>query len=260
SETQRASEVQQTAETQMEEAEHPTERREQAETEQSTAAREMAETTEVKEGGEMPEAALEKNGFDQVTDFLQDNLIICIASGLVIIALLIILISLLQRRKGVRTAPELKKTYYGENLSAGDANKFSEEFTYDDEKTIDELGAFDDEATIDAAGENGLRLRFEITFHGQTETVERLLREQLILGRGEECDVDVVLHSALEERKQTSRKHAIIFEQPDGLYVKDNSKNKTYLNGVEVMGKMMLRDGDVLQLGKATVKVKILGY
>jgi pSer/pThr/pTyr-binding forkhead associated (FHA) protein len=42
--------------------------------------------------------------------------------------------------------------------------------------------------------------------------------------------------------------------------VKDNSKNKTYLNGVEVAGETALRDEDVLQLGKATVKIKILSY
>lgn len=128
----------------------------------------------------------------------------------------------------------------------------------DGEETIDG-NRFDNEETIDGS-DKGLRLAFEITFNGQTERVERILTGQLILGRGSECDVDVVLQSSLEVRKETSRKHAFILDRPDGLYVKDNSKNKTYLNGTEVTGEVALRDEDVLQMGKSTVKVEILGY
>ena len=146
--------------------------------------------------------------------------------------------------------------------SGGDVNdeKTLDERSYDDERTIAENGAYDNEATIYGEAETGIKLEFEITFDGRTETQQRILKDQLILGRGTECDVDVVLNSPLEERKQTSRKHAFILEHPDGLYVKDNSKNKTYLNGMEVMGEMALKDDDVLQLGRATVKIKILSY
>lgn len=88
----------------------------------------------------------------------------------------------------------------------------------------------------------------------------RTLRNELILGRGTECDLDVALNLSAESRKQTSRKHAYIIQRPDGIYVRDNSRNKTYLNGVEVAGEMVLRDKDVLQMGKATVKVNFLNY
>lgn len=203
----------------------------------------------------------EKTIVDKVTDFVQDNMIICIAAGLVIIALIIILVSLLQRNKRKKDEFEAEPLPFdGETLSPGDFDKTLEDLSDDDERTIDELDPFDDEETVDGTNDTGLKLAFEITFDGRTETVERVLRDQLILGRGNECDVDVVLHSTLEERKQTSRKHAFIIDRTDGLYVKDNSKNKTYLNGVEVMGEIALRDEDVLQLGKATVKVKILSY
>jgi pSer/pThr/pTyr-binding forkhead associated (FHA) protein len=203
----------------------------------------------------------EESAFEKAADFVQDNLILCIACLLVLIALLIILISFLQRNKQKRDEFDTEElpTYDQNNDPAG-AEKTLDDTEYDDEGTIDDLNLFDDEETVYGAMDNGLRLEFEISFAGQTETVERVMKEQLVLGRGSECDVDVVLHSALEERKQTSRRHAFILEHPDGLYVKDNSKNKTYLNGVEVAGETALRDEDVLQLGKATVKIKILSY
>lgn len=195
----------------------------------------------------------EQSFADKALDFVQENLIICIASVLIFIAVAIILVIILQKRK-------MKNDDFEMEQFPDDSEKRFDEKTLDDEGTIAEEEDFDDEATVDGTRSGGLRLEFEITFDGHTETVERVLREQLILGRGNECDVDVVLHSMQEERKQTSRKHAFIIERPDGLYVKDNSKNKTYLNGMEVMGEMALRDDDILQLGKAAVKVKILSY
>lgn len=186
---------------------------------------------------------------------LEINPVIYIAAGIVLIALIIIFVVLLKKNKN------RKQDFESESLTTQDEyEKTLADIPEDDQETIDGSDLFDDEMTIACNYDKGIRLEFEITFDGHTEIVEKTLKDQLILGRGDECDVDVVLHSKSEERKQTSRKHAFIFEQPDGLYIKDNSKNKTFLNGMEVMGEMALQDGDVLQMGKATVKVKILSY
>lgn len=209
----------------------------------------------------------EKTALKIVTEFLEENLIICVASGLVLIALIIIVISLIQRSRRRRAAFESEEIDYGGDSGQSDDNgggweKTIAEVQEENEETVAEMDyySYDDEATVDDRNSGGTRIAFEITFDGRTETVQKTLVDQLILGRGNECDVDVVLRSPLEERKQTSRKHAYVLNRPDGLYIKDNSKNKTYLNGVEVMGEMALRNEDILQLGKASVKVIILSY
>ncbi|MDO4649929.1 MAG: FHA domain-containing protein, partial [Eubacteriales bacterium] len=127
----------------------------------------------------------------------------------------------------------------------------------DDEDTMF-ANEFDDEATIDGTAFAGLKLELLINFDGQSSIQQFMITNQLILGRGADCDVDVVLKSQKEERKETSRKHCYLVLRPEGLFVKDNSKNKTYLNGNEVVGEMLVRNQDMLQLGRATVKVRIL--
>lgn len=197
-------------------------------------------------------------------DFVQENLIILVASGFILLALIILIVSLLRRRQK-KDAFELE--LFSLNSGSSSANQYEstlEDTQYNgadtEEETVSAFDSYDDEETIDGREDRGIRLEFEIMFGGRTETEERVLMDQLVLGRGSECDVDVVLHSSSEERRQTSRNHAFILNRPDGLYVKDNSRNKTYLNGVEVAGEMALRDEDVLQLGRATVKIKILSF
>ncbi len=191
----------------------------------------------------------------KVNAFLKENLIICIAIALILVALIIILLSVLLHKRGndFETEPSDELPYNNETL----ADPY---FAYGNEETQDELDVFDDGKTVDEIEENGIRLRFEITFEGRTQTEERLLKEQLVLGRGTEGDIDVVLGSTSPDSKRISRHHTYIVNCADGLYVKDNLKNKTYLNGVEVTGENILRDEDILQMGKATVKVKILNY
>lgn len=233
------------------ETEAVTEKATEIQTEEETEP----ETVPVPETEVQPEPEL--SVLDQVIAFVQENVSICIGIGFIVLALIILLITLVKQKKNKNF-----ESFDYDVPSGGDANyeKTLDERSYDDERTIADNSAYDNEATIYGEAETGIKLEFEITFDGRTETQQRILKDQLILGRGTECDVDVVLNSPLEERKQTSRKHAFILEHPDGLYVKDNSKNKTYLNGMEVMGEMALKDDDVLQLGRATVKIKILSY
>ena len=226
----------------------------EAVTEEVTEVQTEPETEPVPETEAQTEPEL--SAVDQVIIFVQENIIICVAAGFIVIALIILLVTLLKRKKN----NDFESYEYEPSAVNDNYDKTLAETPYDDERTIDENSAYDSEETIYGETETGIKLEFEITFDGRTETQQRILKEQLILGRGPECDVDVVLNSPLEERKQTSRKHAFILEHPDGLYVKDNSRNKTYLNGMEIVGEMALKDDDVLQLGKATVKIKILSY
>lgn len=203
------------------------------------------------------ETETERSTVEKLLHIVQENIIIFVAAGLIWIALVILVLTLLRKKK----SNDFEFEYEDPISDHDDYEKTLDETAYDDERTIDEKTAYDDEETIyETEEEQGMKLEFDITFDGITQTEQRVLKEQLILGRGSECDVDVVLNSNREERKQTSRKHAFIIEHQDGLYVKDNSKNKTYLNGIEIMGETALKDGDVLQLGRATVMVKILKY
>ena len=207
-----------------------------------------------------PTPVPQKTAIEKVTDFLQENLIICIAAAMIVIALVIILVIFLNRKNSFQTEP--LPTPEPQQPQPNDPSEEEYEVTLAeddlDEKTLP-FDMYDDEVTIGSDSMPGTTLEFEITFEGHTETIEKKLTDELILGRGSECDVDVVLNSHLEIRKQTSRKHAFIIDRPEGIYVKDNSRNKTYLNGVEVTGEMALCDGDVLQMGRASVKVRILG-
>lgn len=204
--------------------------------------------------------------WERAKAMVEDYFYILIAAFLILISLVIILIVLL--RGGRKKKRLVSDTYQGplgySGFEQSSLNSFGEETVderQDMEKTIDESGFEndDDERTVDGFSYKGIKLRFKITFEGQTKVVERTLVDQLTLGRGDNCDIDVVLQSTSEERKLTSRLHASIINRPDGLYVRDEgARNKTYINGVEVDGERPLRDEDVLQLGNAMIQIKIL--
>lgn len=210
-----------------------------------------------------PTPVPEKSAFEKIGDFVKENWILCVVALVILIVVIVVIVMTVRKKK--REEEELDRlvrTPVPDRDREQDVTRPLDETVdtstdpYDEDETISDD---DDESTIDGIPETGIRLSFEITFDGRTETVEKVLHDELVLGRGSECDVDVVLGSGAEERKLTSRKHAVIFDRPDGLYVRDNSRNRTFLNGVEVRDEVSLRDEDVLLLGKASVKVRILG-
>lgn len=215
----------------------------------------------------------EKTHLETIRLFLEENMIICIAAGMIFIALVIIIVILVKRNK--EKGEEFEAEYLERNGTGGNyeetlADDVGQDNDYyhrgesgdlEDEETIglpDDGYDDDDDETIAADVDEGVQIQFEIIAEGKSETVVRTLKNEIILGRGTECDLDVSQNLPAESRKQTSRKHAYIVQRPDGIYVRDNSRNKTYLNGVEVTGEMVLRDRDVLQMGKAIVKVNFL--
>jgi DNA-binding winged helix-turn-helix (wHTH) protein len=77
-------------------------------------------------------------------------------------------------------------------------------------------------------------------------------RDELTLGRGEECDV------VLAER-QVSRQHLKVYKEGSRYYAEDlDSKNGTWVNGQQLKGVRELSDGDEIQLALA-VRIKFVG-
>jgi DNA-binding winged helix-turn-helix (wHTH) protein len=74
---------------------------------------------------------------------------------------------------------------------------------------------------------------------GQRWTVER---ESVIIGRGKECDI------VLSEQ-QVSRQHIKIKLVGEAYYIEDlNSRNGTWLNGEQISGERLLKDGDEIHV------------
>ncbi|MCK6578229.1 MAG: FHA domain-containing protein [Anaerolineae bacterium] len=73
--------------------------------------------------------------------------------------------------------------------------------------------------------------------------------EEVILGRGEDCDLIV-------SERQVSRQHVRIFQQGDQYYIEDlESRNGTWVNGDQLKGTRRLNNGDKIQLAM-TVKIE----
>lgn len=71
------------------------------------------------------------------------------------------------------------------------------------------------------------------------------IRKQLIIGRGEDCDV------IIPDRK-ISRQHARLTAGEQGILLEDlDSKNGTHHNGKPLKGSVLLSDGDLIQIALA---------
>ena len=84
---------------------------------------------------------------------------------------------------------------------------------------------------------------------GSQDGTELVLRDPVTrIGRG--MQADLVL-----ENPTVSRRHAIIIlRDGDAVLLDDNSLNGTWHNGARVEDRVMLRDGDVIALGAATLR------
>jgi hypothetical protein len=85
-----------------------------------------------------------------------------------------------------------------------------------------------------------------------TGTRWALDRDEIVIGRGPECDFVI-------PDRQVSRKHARVYRKDDGFYLVDlGSKNGTYHNGNAIDEPVLLQDGDVIQVALA-IKLMYLG-
>ena len=72
-----------------------------------------------------------------------------------------------------------------------------------------------------------------------------VLRGSTVLGRDPSCDIVI-------EDRQVSRRHAVINMTPQGVLLEDlGSKNGTHHNGQPINGKILLADGDLIQVALA---------
>lgn len=184
---------------------------------------------------------------EKISSFVLTHLVLCIVIFAAAAALIVILV-LWQQRRNDFVVDEIKKDGDQEGDKGENPDLFDEKRTTLMNQDTD-LTRMNEEVEI----------KFEISFEGREETVTKQLSGQLTLGRGPECDIDVALGSPSEARLYISRKHAFLLLQPDGtVYVKNNSKNGTYLNGFRVTDQEPVKDGDVLSLGKARVTLHSL--
>jgi pSer/pThr/pTyr-binding forkhead associated (FHA) protein len=72
-----------------------------------------------------------------------------------------------------------------------------------------------------------------------------MLREAVVLGREESCDIPI-------PNRQVSRRHAQVCPTDDGVILKDmGSKNGTHCNGERIAEAIALNDGDVIHIALA---------
>jgi pSer/pThr/pTyr-binding forkhead associated (FHA) protein len=69
--------------------------------------------------------------------------------------------------------------------------------------------------------------------------------DTMIIGRSPDCKFVIA-------DRQVSRQHAVITKENEGIFISDlGSKNGTYVNGVRVIDKSRIQDGDMVQLAFA---------
>ena len=221
----------------------------------------------------------------QIVSIIKENMFIFLAVLLVLAGLLIILIVLLRQKKKLARIEDMGYPGPGDENQPSFVNSTPPASSatpaapptpssvppaapmhagLEGEETIEGF----DEDLQDGKNENSpaagtsemnILVQMFITFGQHSRKEEKMIYDSLVLGRGELCDVDVVFGEKDENAKQTSRRHASLILRQNGLFVKDEgARNKTFLNGREVTGEMLLKNDDVLQLGQATVRVRMI--
>jgi len=90
-------------------------------------------------------------------------------------------------------------------------------------------------------------IKVESGFRAGRELI--LTRAETTVGRGEACDVGLFGDPAIEKL------HLRIVQKGGQYFVEDNgTKEGTFVNGEEVRGSRPLRDGDLIEVGRATLR------
>ena len=85
----------------------------------------------------------------------------------------------------------------------------------------------------------------------QTYLVDLIAGETLVVGRGPDCELPVTAERA-------SRKHAEVRARESGDVVVDlGSTNGTLVNGAALTGERILADGDLVDVGGATILYRV---
>ncbi len=138
-------------------------------------------------------------------------------------------------------------------LGAGAANK-----TKEPPKAAGPAGQEQANETLLLTPEAGQRLslppepsvwvQLSITTGGAAEqAVEKGLTSSLLVGRAEECDVCI-------DDAKLSRRHFVIEKDGEDLYITDlHSRNGTMLNGIRVVDRQKLTNGDKIWAGLSDI-------
>ncbi len=90
-------------------------------------------------------------------------------------------------------------------------------------------------------------VKVEAGFRAGRELI--LTRAETTVGRGEACDIGLFGDPAIEKL------HLKIVQKGGRYYVEDNgTKEGTFVNGVEVQAPHPLKDGDLIEIGKASLR------
>lgn len=67
-------------------------------------------------------------------------------------------------------------------------------------------------------------------------------------------------HICLVDDNLVSRKHAYIICEESSLFIHDlNSKNGTYINGEKIECPTLLKNGDIITIGRTNLKIGVMG-
>jgi len=95
--------------------------------------------------------------------------------------------------------------------------------------------------------ENPENVPFLVAQGGSLNGQRWAIRDQLLIGRDEQCDIVI-------PERQVSRHHARLTRTAQGTFLEDlASKNGTHVNGVLIAQPTLLQDGDSIQIALAQV-------
>ncbi len=81
-----------------------------------------------------------------------------------------------------------------------------------------------------------------IAQNGKLNSMQWLIEDEMIIGRENDCDLVI-------DDRQVSRRHARVSQTPEGVFFEDlNSKNGSYVNHKKIEGKVLINEGDVIQI------------
>lgn len=116
-------------------------------------------------------------------------------------------------------------------------------------------GKVDNEQTVLVKGANAMV--WKISFQNLTnrEVYKCRFQGKMIIGRAQadpQCECLI-----LPQDMKISKVHCILYEAEGVLWLADmNSRNHTWLNGVQVQDKVRLKNGDVMKIGDTQLRVE----
>ena len=92
-------------------------------------------------------------------------------------------------------------------------------------------------------------LHFDVRSEDGERMVKAEIHEKLVVGRSASCDISLM-------DKLMSRQHFMIEKDSGSFYISDmNTTNGTLVNGVKIISRCKLKNGDVIQAGSLHITI-----